>query len=1000
MFQKTLLTLAVGAALTACGGDNSSYSNSPGSVAISGFTGSPSVGDVLTASVSDADGVVAQSERYGWYANGAVIEGADASSFTVTDQYIGQTLQVKVSYQGENGLRESVASSVTGAVPASLSISTTFIHGLVEGGSCSLYPLSETGEKGAVLASGMTASGTLSFSGIEYQGPALIECAGGSYVDEATGSSLTAPLSRAVVNVDGDADFVVSPLTELATQLALADAAGLLSALSSYNNDVAQWFGLEYVPAGATDPVIIDITTQAPADLQASAINNDAAGLYATALALVSQLDENTSGDAANLVSALAADLVDGSFSVDTLQDLAAAQMNLASSAVASNLNQDALDAMAISIGIVNTDGMVTIEGSASVGSSLQAVVSDANGVSGGVSYQWRVNGVPMEGATTNTFIVESAQLGDVLSVAVSYIDDSGFSEQLTSADTAAVTSDATNFAGTAGAISGNLLVGDALTVFAPSDANGIGGAVSYQWMADGVDINGATAQAYVLTSTEAGKSLSVTASYTDDDGFAEVVTSQVGDIIFSAIVSNKTELAAAVSAAVAGDVIGLNEGDYANISPAIEVGVAARLTAVAGQAPNFTGTTCIRLGDGAVMEGMTFTGITLLAGSTCVSNGDSSVYLSGTGSVLRNNHFVSSVTGVKFNYVSMKGFQTLIERNSFAGKDSNSEGAYISMYTNTTADSQEGHIIRYNHFRDTVSPSGDIDNRNSSGYAIQLGRSTSTQADGLATVAYNLFSNVKVDQRIIKVQSDRNTIHGNTITASSGQISLEDGYGNTVSSNIILAAGDDKDEGGIAMAQLGHTVVDNYINNLSSSSSKLAALMVWADPLSGSANGNLIGSVNGTLTIARNTVINAKQAIQLGDVDCNLAPTILDMDDNLVANFDSGNAINAGSTNGAGRSVVTQTAFLAKPCTVSASSDFDNNHFYSESMQDSGFFDFKAGVDGNVAGAENGATLTTPNANNMVEGAGADAGIGADLDALIYISDDMVGPGSSWTAN
>ena len=58
-------------------------------------------------------------------------------------------------------------------------------------------------------------------------------------------------------------------------------------------------------------------------------------------------------------------------------------------------------------------------------------------------------------------------------------------------------------------------------------------------------------------------------------------------------------------------------------------------------------------------------------------------------------------------------------------------------------------------------------------------------------------------------------------------------------------------------------------------------------------------------------------------------------------------------------------------------------------------------GVNGNIAVdvSEDGATITAPDANGLVEGTGADAGIGADIDTLVFITEDMVGPGSTWTA-
>lgn len=997
MFKKTLLTLAVGAALTACGGGDRDYANTPGSVEIAGFSGEPSVGDVITAQVSDADGIVEDSLRYGWYANGVVIEGATASSLTVTQDFVGQTLQVKASYRNNNGLNESAASDVTAAVPASLSINTTFVHGMVDGGDCSLYPVTEAGVKGEVLSSGTTSNGMASFSGIEYQGLGLIECSGGSYVDEATGSSMTAPLTRALVEIDGDASFVVSPLTELAVQLAEADPAGLASALSSYNKAVAEWFGLEYIPAGATAPETIDITATAPTDLQTMAASNDAAGLYATALALVSQLDENTSGDSVALITELATDLNDGSFSVQSLQDLATAQSDLASSAVAANLNQDALDDLSTAIGITNTAGSVEISGSASVGSTLQAVVSDDNGFSA-VTYQWMVDGVVSNAATGDSFNVTSAELGSTLSVRAIYTDNAGFSEDVTSAATAAVTTEATNFDGVAGTISGTFLVGETLTVSAPTDANGISGSVSYQWQADGQAIANANAASYTLTSAELGKTLSVSMSYTDDDGFDEALSATASGSVYSAFVSDAAALANAVAAAADGDIIGVQTGSYANMAE-LTIGSGVTVKAVEGNTATVTGTTCIVLGSGAKLDGLTFTDISLLSGSTCASTGPASVFMSGDGAVLSNNTFTSQTDASgEYHYVSLKGFQSVIERNTFAGKDVEQKGSAITIYANSTPDNNEGHSIRYNVFKDFVLPSGSTGNRNSSGYAIQLGRSTGSDGkeDGLTTIEYNLFSNVGVDRRLIKVQSSRNTIRYNTVINSTGQIALEDGYGSTVDHNIIIAAGDDSDDGAISFAPLGHTITNNYINNIRTTSSQRAALLVNSEVLPGTGNGAILAdsSIDKTVVIANNTVVNAQQALQFGSKQCGStsAVIVLDVDSLLIANQDSASSIN-GNTNGSGRTAVRDD------CAIDASSDWDNVHIYSATLSTSGTFSFKEGMDGNLFGAENGATLTTPDTNNMVEGAGDDAGIGADLDSLIYISEDMVGPDSSWTA-
>ena len=57
------------------------------------------------------------------------------------------------------------------------------------------------------------------------------------------------------------------------------------------------------------------------------------------------------------------------------------------------------------------------------------------------------------------------------------------------------------------------------------ADADGLG-ALSYQWKAGGVNIDGATSSTYTLTQAEVGKTVTASVSYTDGGGTLETVTS------------------------------------------------------------------------------------------------------------------------------------------------------------------------------------------------------------------------------------------------------------------------------------------------------------------------------------------------------------------------------------------------------------------------------------------------------------------------------------------
>lgn len=84
--------------------------------------------------------------------------------------------------------------------------------------------------------------------------------------------------------------------------------------------------------------------------------------------------------------------------------------------------------------------------------------------------------------------------------------------------------------------ISGTAVQGQTLTASNTlADADGMG-TVSYQWLADGVTIAGATGSSYTLTLAQVGKVISVVASYTDGRGVHESVTQTVsGAVAFAA---------------------------------------------------------------------------------------------------------------------------------------------------------------------------------------------------------------------------------------------------------------------------------------------------------------------------------------------------------------------------------------------------------------------------------------------------------------------------------
>ena len=333
MSYRVFLTVVLLTTLVGCGSDRDGTPLVQGSNGVASLSGEAVVGETLTASVSDSDTVQSGTESYQWFSDGELISGATSSSYTLTANEGGESVSVVIRHTDGSGLRETVGSSPVD-IQAAFSIGALYTHGLVDAAVCEIAAV-DSGGIAAVpaLASGTTSNGLVSFAGlVAIDGTALISCTGGTYVDEATGLVLDAPATRAVVNIDSDAVFTVSPLTEMAAQL--AEAAGdLNTAISIYNPAIAANFGI----AG-------DITEIEPANLATTAADNDDAGRYATALALLSQMDANdAAATAGDIVSSLSTDLLDGTFSQSSLDDFNAALVDLASSAVAGNLNNDAL---------------------------------------------------------------------------------------------------------------------------------------------------------------------------------------------------------------------------------------------------------------------------------------------------------------------------------------------------------------------------------------------------------------------------------------------------------------------------------------------------------------------------------------------------------------------------------------------------------------------------------------------------------------------------------
>ena len=174
--------------------------------------------------------------------------------------------------------------------------------------------------------------------------------------------------------------------------------------------------------------------------------------------------------------------------------------------------------------------GAPTISGTASPGQRLTAStsdISDLDGLPATFSYQWiRIDGgseTEISGATSSTYDLTADDGAKMVKVKVTFTDNNGNSEALTSA-AKSVNAPATG----APTISGTPRHGNILTASTSgiSDPDGLTSPTyTYQWIrvdgANEIDV-GTDSRHYTLVAADQDKAIKVRVSFTDDDGFAE----------------------------------------------------------------------------------------------------------------------------------------------------------------------------------------------------------------------------------------------------------------------------------------------------------------------------------------------------------------------------------------------------------------------------------------------------------------------------------------------
>ncbi|MGV2930283.1 DUF4347 domain-containing protein [Vreelandella venusta] len=542
------------------------------------ITGTTTEDETLTADTSalvDEDGLGTFS--YVWKADDTAITGATSSTYTLTQAEVGKAITVEVSYTDDQGTAEAVTSAATDSV-ANVNDAPT--------GDVII-----TGD--AVEDQTLTVSNTLAdedgLDTVTYQwlrdGTEIIDATGetytltqadvgaaisvrASYTDQqGTAEAVTSVATESVANVN-DAPTGGVAISGTATEDEVLTASNTLADEDGLGTITYQWLrdGTEITAAIGETYTLTQADVSAAISVRASYTDQQGTAEAVTSATTESVANVNDAptgdviitGDAVEdqtlTVSNTLADedglgavtyqwLRDGNEITDATGEtysLAQADVGAAISVRASYTDQQGTaeavtSAATESVANVNDAPMggVIITGTTTEDETLTADTSalvDEDGL-GTFSYVWKADDTAITGATSSTYTLTQAEAGKVITVEVSYTDDQGTAEAVTSATTESVAN--VNDAPTGDVIiSGDAVEDQTLTVSNTlADEDGLD-TVTYQWLRDGNEITDAMGTTYTLTQADVGAAISVRASYTDQQGTAEAVTSTATDSV------------------------------------------------------------------------------------------------------------------------------------------------------------------------------------------------------------------------------------------------------------------------------------------------------------------------------------------------------------------------------------------------------------------------------------------------------------------------------------
>ena len=214
--------------------------------------------------------------------------------------------------------------------------------------------------------------------------------------------------------------------------------------------------------------------------------------------------------------------------------------------------------------------------------------------------------------------------------------------------------------------------------------------------------------------------------------------------------------------------------------------------------------------------------------------------------------------------WILVFGQSNQIDHCHFSGK--NSKGALVTVeLRGLDAGEKANHQFIRNYFGN-VSPQKGSDNE-----TIRVGTSQDQNKQACCVVKENYFVRCNGEPEIISNKSSYNIYERNTFRQCDGALVLRHGHHARVEGNFFFGDGAE-DSGGVRIIDSHHTVVNNYMQDLTGTTWNAALSILGGKKTSGGTSNGYQAVDN--VTVMHNSILNCKRSILLNSAKGSRAPT------------------------------------------------------------------------------------------------------------------------------